>query len=61
VLKILRNILKPRANIGRARAGGRCAKTLFGETRGRALGVGSIPANFDADPRLLALFDAYKT
>jgi len=36
------------------------AKSLFGETRGRPPGVGSIPADFDADPRLLALFDAYK-
>jgi len=36
------------------------AKSLFGETRGRPPGVGSFPENFDADPRLLALFDAYK-
>ncbi|HWW25620.1 MAG TPA: hypothetical protein VNZ85_06970 [Caulobacter sp.] len=36
------------------------AKMLFGETRGRPPGVGSAPENFDADPRLLAQFDAYK-
>jgi hypothetical protein len=36
------------------------AKALFGETRGRPAGVGSFPENFDADPRLRALFDAYK-
>ena len=36
------------------------AKMLFGETRGRPPGVGSVPVDFDADPRLLALFDAYK-
>lgn len=36
------------------------AKALFGETRERPPGVGSFPENFDMDPRLLALFDAYR-
>lgn len=36
------------------------AKTLFGETRERPPGVGSFPADFDSDPRLLALFNAYR-
>ena len=36
------------------------AQALFGETRGRPPSVGSVPENFDLDPRLLALFNAYK-
>lgn len=36
------------------------AQALFGETRSRPPSVGSVPENFDLDPRLLALFNAYK-